>query len=79
MDKTVFGSFDYVEMISAVCEEENIWLHMDGCLGANMLVSENYRHLLKGSHSTDSSSWNPHKSLEYLSNVPYLLLSMRTY
>jgi len=63
MGKTVFGSFDDVEMISAICEEENMWLHMDGCLGANLLTSQKHRHLLKGSHLADSSSWNPHKSL----------------
>ena len=60
---TVFGSFDNMEMLGALAKEENMWLHMDACLGANMLVSEKHKHLVKGSHLADSSSWNPHKAL----------------
>jgi len=60
---TVFGSFDNMEMCGAVAKEEDMWLHMDGCLGANMLVSEKWRHLVKGSHLADSVAWNPHKAL----------------
>lgn len=60
---TVFGSFDSCEMCSKVCKEENMWLHLDACLGNNMLVTPKHRHLVKGSHLADSSSWNPHKAL----------------
>jgi len=58
---TVFGAFDDIEMSSAVCKEENMWLHLDACLGGSMLASDEHKSLLKGSHLADSCSISLHK------------------
>lgn len=60
---TVFGSFDNMEMIGGVCKEEKMWLHMDACLGGNVMCSQKHKDLVKGSHLADSVAWNPHKAL----------------
>lgn len=60
---TVFGSFDDLEMLSDVCQQEKMWLHLDAALGGSMVLSDKHRHLMKGSHLADSITWNPHKLL----------------
>jgi sulfinoalanine decarboxylase len=60
---TVFGSFDDLEMLAEVCQQEKMWLHLDAALGGSMVLSDKHRHLMKGSHLADSITWNPHKLL----------------
>lgn len=60
---TVFGSYDNLEMLAKVCEEEGMWLHQDAALGASVLMSEKHKHLMKGSELADSVTWNPHKMM----------------
>ncbi|XP_011497415.1 PREDICTED: cysteine sulfinic acid decarboxylase-like [Ceratosolen solmsi marchali] len=60
---TVLGAFDPLEEIAAICREENIWLHVDACLGGTLLLSNNYRNRLAGIEQSNSVSWNPHKML----------------
>lgn len=45
---TVLCSFDPLPEIAAICREENLWLHVDACLGGTLLLSEKYRDRLKG-------------------------------
>ncbi|KOC59160.1 Glutamate decarboxylase 1 [Habropoda laboriosa] len=60
---TVLGSFDPLPEIAAVCREENLWLHVDACLGGTLLLSERYRDRLRGIELSNSVAWNPHKML----------------
>ncbi len=60
---TVLGAFDNIEAISAVCEERDIWLHVDGAYCGSVLFSDTYRHLIKGVEKVDSFSVNAHKML----------------
>ncbi|XP_060065967.1 glutamate decarboxylase 1-like [Ylistrum balloti] len=60
---TVFGAFDPVNDISAICKKYNIWLHVDGAWGGSVLLSERHRHLLAGVSSANSMTWNPHKMM----------------
>lgn len=60
---TVLGSFDPLPDIAAICREENLWLHVDACLGGTLLFSEKYRDRLKGIELSNSVAWNPHKTL----------------
>ncbi|XP_076759189.1 cysteine sulfinic acid decarboxylase [Xylocopa sonorina] len=60
---TVLGAFDPVLEISAICREENLWLHVDACLGGTLLLSEKYRDRLRGIELSNSVAWNPHKML----------------
>ncbi|XP_033342676.2 cysteine sulfinic acid decarboxylase [Megalopta genalis] len=60
---TVLGSFDPLPEIAAICKKEDLWLHVDACLGGTLLLSEKYRARLKGVELSNSVAWNPHKML----------------
>ncbi|MEN8164992.1 MAG: pyridoxal-dependent decarboxylase [Acidobacteriota bacterium] len=60
---TVLGAFDPIRDIAAVAQSENLWMHIDGALGASVLLSETHRHLLEGSELADSITWNAHKMM----------------
>ncbi|CAL8337375.1 acidic amino acid decarboxylase GADL1 isoform X2 [Gadus morhua] len=60
---TVLGSFDPIEELADVCEEHNLWLHVDACWGGAALLSNKHKHLLKGVQRAHSVAWNPHKML----------------
>lgn len=60
---TVLGAFDPIEAMAEVAEENGIWFHVDGALGATLLLSSEHRHLLSGSDRADSVAWNPHKMM----------------
>jgi len=58
---TVLCAYDNLEAISAVCQRQNLWLHVDGCIGGSMMFSRKYPGLLAGTRYTDSYTWNAHK------------------
>lgn len=60
---TVVGAFDPFQEIADVCRRQNVWFHIDGCLGACALVSPKLRGLLAGAEFADSLAWNPHKGM----------------
>src|SRR6185436_2947579 len=60
---TSTGTFDPLEEISAFCERHDLWLHVDAAHGASALLSERYRHLLKGIERADSMVWDAHKMM----------------
>ncbi|KAJ8713342.1 hypothetical protein PYW07_013712 [Mythimna separata] len=60
---TVFGAFDPLAEISALCKKYNMWLHVDAAWGGGALMSKKHRHLLNGIELADSVTWNPHKLL----------------
>ncbi|KAJ8681904.1 hypothetical protein QAD02_017696 [Eretmocerus hayati] len=60
---TVLAAFDPLEEIAEICRQENLWFHVDGCLGGTLLLSDKYRNRVKGIELSDSMSWNPHKML----------------
>lgn len=59
---TDFGSIDPVHKIAQVCQQFDIWMHVDAAYGCGTLVSENNRHLLSGIESADSVTVDYHKS-----------------
>jgi glutamate/tyrosine decarboxylase-like PLP-dependent enzyme len=63
---TLLGAYDPLDELAGVCREHDLWLHADGSFGGSILLSDEHRHLARGSERTDSFSWNPHK----LMNVP---------
>jgi glutamate/tyrosine decarboxylase-like PLP-dependent enzyme len=63
---TLLGAYDPLDELAGVCREHGLWLHADGSFGGSILLSDEHRHLARGSERTDSFSWNPHK----LMNVP---------
>ncbi|MGE3275884.1 MAG: aspartate aminotransferase family protein [Vicinamibacterales bacterium] len=58
---SVLGAFDPLDEIAEVADGEDLWLHVDGCLGAPALLSTRWRHLLAGSERADSLVWDAHK------------------
>ncbi|KAM0730892.1 Acidic amino acid decarboxylase GADL1 [Formica fusca] len=60
---TVLGAIDPLLEIAEICRSENIWLHVDACLGGSLLLSEQYRSRLRGIELSNSVAWNPHKML----------------
>lgn len=60
---TILGAFDPLPEIARISAEEDLWLHVDACLGGTLLLSDKYRHRLKGIELSDSVAWNPHKML----------------
>ena len=57
------GSIDPLEEIAAICKKYDMWFHVDGALGASVLLSPKYHDLLKGVDLADSLSWDAHKWL----------------
>jgi L-2,4-diaminobutyrate decarboxylase len=60
---TPTGSFDDLTAIAEVCDEYNVWLHVDGAHGASALLSTEHRHRLKGIERARSVAWDPHKMM----------------
>jgi L-2,4-diaminobutyrate decarboxylase len=60
---TSAGLYDPLEEIAAFCRGHGIWLHVDGAHGASALLSQRYKHLLKGVELADSLIWDAHKML----------------
>lgn len=60
---TATGSYDNLEKIGEFCEENNLWFHVDGAHGASALISNKYKHLLKGVEKADSLVWDTHKMM----------------
>ncbi|XP_066940703.1 cysteine sulfinic acid decarboxylase-like isoform X1 [Macrobrachium rosenbergii] len=60
---TVLGACDPLNQLADVCEEEQLWLHVDACWGGSAILSQKHKHLLQGIHRVDSIAWNPHKML----------------
>jgi glutamate decarboxylase len=63
---TVLGSFDPLRAISKVCNEFNLWFHVDASWGGSVIFSSTLRQKLDGTELANSLTVNPHKML----NVP---------
>lgn len=57
------GAVDPLDQLADLCEQENLWLHVDGAYGAAACLSERGRKLLTGIERADSLSLDPHKWL----------------
>jgi glutamate/tyrosine decarboxylase-like PLP-dependent enzyme len=55
------GAIDPLPELSALCREQNLWLHVDGAYGAAAVIAERGRELLAGLELADSLSLDPHK------------------
>jgi len=61
---TVMGAFDPINAIADICQEHNVWMHIDAAWGGGLLMSEKYKPLrFDGVSRADSLTWNPHKLL----------------
>ena len=60
---TSLGAVDPLERIADIAHARGIWMHVDGAHGASTLVSERFRHKLKGLEQADSFIMDAHKML----------------
>lgn len=60
---TPIGAFDPINQIADICEQHNIWLHVDAAHGGSVLMSKTHRGLLAGIDRADSVVWDAHKMM----------------
>jgi len=61
------GAIDDLTALAAVCDDEDLWFHVDGAFGAMAALSPALRHLLRGIEGADSVAFDFHKWAQ----VPY--------
>jgi glutamate decarboxylase len=71
---TVYGSYDDFGAISEVAKRHNLWLHVDGSWGGNVVFSKTRRAKVKSIELADSLTVNPHKMLGVPCTCSFLLL-----
>ncbi len=54
-------AIDPLEEIGKICEEEDIWLHVDAAFAGTAAMLEEKQHFLAGIENVDSFVFNPHK------------------
>lgn len=74
---TVRGAFDPLEALGSLAKKYGLWFHVDGALGASLLMSPQHRHRLDGLSMADSLTWNPHKMMGVPLQASVLLTSQR--
>jgi len=57
------GAVDCLEALAELCEQEGLWLHVDGAYGASAILTEEGRARLKGIERSHSLAIDPHKWL----------------
>lgn len=60
---TAVGAFDPLDELAEIARERDMWLHVDGAHGASLLVSDRFRHKLRGIEKADSLTWDAHKMM----------------
>lgn len=55
------GSVDPLDAIAQICEQENLWFHIDAAYGGAAILSEKGKIALKGIEKADSLTVDPHK------------------
>jgi len=57
------GAIDPLPRIADLCDEHDLWLHVDGAYGGPIVLSEDLRHLATGVERAHSIAFDPHKWL----------------
>ena len=60
---TVRGIFDPINYIADICNDFELWLHIDGSWGGSVILSKSHKHLLDGCERSDSFTWCCHKMM----------------
>ncbi|XP_028162826.1 3,4-dihydroxyphenylacetaldehyde synthase-like [Ostrinia furnacalis] len=56
-------AFDPLYELGPICNEYDVWLHVDAAYAGAAFICPEYRHLMKGVEFADSFDFNPHKWL----------------
>lgn len=57
------GAVDDLDAIARLCAAEDLWMHVDGCIGALGALAPRHRGLVAGLEKADSIALDPHKWL----------------
>lgn len=57
------GAIDDLEALASVAAEENLWFHVDGCIGALLAIAPENAYRVAGVERADSLALDPHKWL----------------
>ncbi|MFK7777954.1 MAG: pyridoxal-dependent decarboxylase, partial [Gimesia sp.] len=60
---TPIGAFDPLNEIADLCEQQQIWLHVDAAHGGPTCFSQQHQHLTEGLHRADSVVFDSHKMM----------------
>ncbi|WP_378181921.1 pyridoxal phosphate-dependent decarboxylase family protein [Aquimarina sp. SS2-1] len=55
------GTVDPLDEIANICQQENLWFHIDGAYGGAAILAKNGNKLLEGIEKADSLTVDPHK------------------
>jgi aromatic-L-amino-acid decarboxylase len=58
---TSSNAMDPLPEIGRICQEEGIWLHVDGAMAGTAALCPEFRYLQEGLELADSYAFNPHK------------------
>jgi L-2,4-diaminobutyrate decarboxylase len=71
---TPVGLYDPLQEIGAFCREQSLWFHVDGAHGGPALLTNRYRHLMRGVELADSLAINMHKLMRVTAFCTALLV-----
>ena len=57
------GAIDDLQALADLAAQENLWFHVDGCIGALIAIAPQSAHLVRGLERADSVALDPHKWL----------------
>lgn len=55
------GATDDLDVLADICQEEDLWFHVDGAFGALVAISSKLKHIVKGMERADSVGFDLHK------------------
>lgn len=58
---TSTNAIDPLPTIGKICQQYELWLHIDAAMSGTAAICPDYRHILNGIEYADSFSFNPHK------------------
>ena len=57
------GAIDDLQALADLAVQENLWFHIDGCIGALLAIAPDNAHRVRGLERADSVALDPHKWL----------------